>query len=157
MAHEYAPSVAARRAWEAKVQSDFEQPPLWDDRAEPAPLTDREREHRKARAALEELQGTPQTFWERNGTGDEYPLPEGAAAQVVTPTAAQPEPEPAGTAPASATEVAAFICANASTQLTEASKAFARGDSSLGLEMVALASGALSSIAPVIGSVASGR
>jgi len=74
-ANEHAPSVVQHQRWEAGQRHG-----VADTRAEQLPLfttevTEPEREQ-TAREILEQFQGTPQTFWERNGLGDEYPAPQ---------------------------------------------------------------------------------
>lgn len=162
VANEYAPSVAARRAWDAQHHvAVAEQPALWDEPVA-EPLTDRERRHVSARAALDDLQGQPQTFWERNGVGDEYPLPSSLAAAVVAPEppsfasvasegASAVADSPDAIVPAEPHEVAAFMASSVVDSVQRASMAFADGDVGLGLYMVGIARSSLEAISNVLG------
>lgn len=89
-ANEHAPSVVQRQRWDAGqrhgvADKGHEQLPLFAPPVTSEPEAERKQTPREI---LEEFQGTPQTFWERNGIGDEYPAPKQEAAP------AKPESSP---------------------------------------------------------------
>lgn len=137
MAQEFAPSVAQRKAWESAHGDSSRQLPLWEDDSRvqiEEPVVQVDPDH----PSLDELQGTPQTFWQRHGGGDEFPAP-GVVESREGPVEIVVDRAQDDVVPMLRTEAAAFMAQTSSALLDEASRAFFAGDEGRGNELMSLA------------------